>query len=77
MSAENETRSLAEVEAFAAAERTQGHARAVDDALAELENALGMAGPTELERQAQRLREFHRLFMVRLASIVRQLGEGA
>lgn len=77
MSAENETCSLAEVEAFAAAERTQGHARAVDGALAEVENALGMGGSAELEHQVQRLREFHRLFLVRLASIVRQLGEGA
>lgn len=58
---------------FAAAELAQAQACTLAEALAELEAAVRAGGAGDLERQVARLGEFHRLFIVRLASIVRQL----
>lgn len=65
---------LFEAEAFAALQRVAGHATSTVHALTEAANALDMVGPTDLGRQLAKATELHRLFAVRLAGVLRQLG---
>lgn len=68
--------SLFEAEALGALDRALGFANATDAALAEAGHVLDTAGLSDLARQADKVRELHRLFAVRLRTIRRRLAEG-
>lgn len=70
-------RSLFEVEAFTSLQRATAQADVVDLAMMQAAQNLDAGNLPKLAHEVQRARELHRLFMVRLASIARRVGEGA
>jgi hypothetical protein len=70
-------RSLLEVAAYAALQRATAHANVVDLAMIGAAHSLDAGNLPKLALEVQRARELHRLFLVRLASIHRRVGQGA
>ena len=68
--------SVFEAEAHGAALRAAGHVTATANALVEVGNALDMANLSGLACEVGKVVELHRLCSVRLAGIIRRLGEG-
>jgi hypothetical protein len=69
-------RTLFEVEAFSALQRATAQAKVSDAAMEEAAYNLDAGNLSKLAHEVQRARELHRLFLVRLASIQRRVGEG-
>ena len=70
-------RSLYEVEAHAHLLAVAGLASATSSRLDSAANAAQMAGLQDVARQLEKVREFHRLYTARVASLIRQVEGGA
>ena len=71
----SEQRCLFEAEALGAAERAVNLTRATEKAIDDTANAL-LRGSASGYRDLEKVRELHRLAIVRLEIFVRRLGEG-
>ena len=74
---ETPQRSLFEAEAYTALQRASAQANVADLAMQEAAHSLDAGNLAKLAHEVQRARELHRLFLVRLTSIQRRVGEGA
>lgn len=68
--------SLFDAELFAAMQLVALNGTATSNALVEAARAVNATDRDDLRRQVEKLAEFHRLFAVRVASLLRSLGDG-
>ena len=67
--------SLFDPELFAVLQAVASNATETSNALVEAVRAVNATDRDDLRRQVEKLAEFHRLFAVRVASILRSLGD--
>lgn len=67
--------SLFDAELFAVLQAVASNATATSSALVEAVRAVNATDRDDVRRQVEKLAEFHRLFAVRVASILRSLGD--
>ncbi|MBE2252394.1 MAG: hypothetical protein IAE78_22875 [Myxococcus sp.] len=68
--------SLFDAELFAAMQFVTSNAAATSSALAEAIRVISATDRDDTRRQLEKVAEFHRLFAVRVASILRSMGDG-